>query len=333
MSDETEPVLDEIINTAKESNEELDKTSLSVEGKIKRPSKTVKKRIKYAKKLEDYRIKKQQKKLDRKQKALDKIQNNVTKTTENPSDNETINVNSETIPTTNTAETPTVKKHKIKRFQRANINEKLRKAHENNFDENLKVCIDCSYCSLMSEKEQSRLAQQIGHCYASNRAAATPAQITLTNIDKESFFYKEMCRVNDGFERYYFIKSEKSIEEIHSNNLDNLCYLSPDSEQVLERLDFKKVYIIGGLVDETVTKKVTFTKSNDLKLNCYRLPIEKYMVRRSNETDKKYNYNKILALNHVLDILLNLTVTNDWKDALARCVPARKGFYVQDTEK
>ena len=36
-------------------------------------------------------------------------------------------------------------------------------------------------------------------------------------------------------------------------------YMSPDGEEVLETLDPQKVYIIGGIVDRTVTKVCSFS--------------------------------------------------------------------------
>jgi tRNA (guanine9-N1)-methyltransferase len=283
----------------------------------KRPSKTIRKKLKYLKKLEFYRKKKEQNKLEKiEKKEIKKIDDEIL-------DNEVVEDH----------EIKPRKKHKIKRLARAIINERLRKIHENACDEKtLRISIDCSFCYIMSVKEQSRLAQQIGRCYASNRKTLQPAQITLTNINKNSFLYKEMCRVNDGFEKYVMIKTEKTIEEYYSNNLENLCYLSPDADEILENLDLNQIYIIGGLVDETVTKKVTLRKSSNLNLKCFRLPIEEHMNRRENkeEGDKKYNFSKILALNQVLDILLNYNLTKDWKSALAIGVPSRKGFCIDE---
>jgi tRNA (guanine9-N1)-methyltransferase len=284
----------------------------------KRPSKTIRKKLKYLKKLEFYRKKKEENKLEKKEKKEIKELDDEILDREVEEDQEL----------------KPRKKHKIKRLARAIINERLRKIHENEVcdEKTLRISIDCSFCYLMSIKEQSRLAQQIGRCYASNRATLKPAQITLTNINKNSFLYKEMCRVNDGFEKYVMIRTEKTIEEYYSNNLENLCYLSPDADEILENLDLNQIYIIGGLVDETVTKKVTLRKSSNLNLKCFRLPIEEHMNRRENkeEGDKKYNFSKILALNQVLDILLNYNLTKDWKSALAIGVPSRKGFCVDE---
>lgn len=92
-------------------------------------------------------------------------------------------------------------------------------------------------------------------------------------------------------------------------------------------------YIIGGLVDETVAKKVTIGKCDELDIKSYSLPVEKYMSRKTSSGDghsKIFNYSKILAINQVFDILADFFVNKDWPKALASGVPKRKGFYVDD---
>lgn len=56
--------------------------------------------------------------------------------------------------------------------------------------------------------------------------------------------------------------TEKSPEELFQ--LEDLVYLSPDSENVLTSLDFNKVYVIGGIVDGTVKKVYLFYVSHSL---------------------------------------------------------------------
>lgn len=46
--------------------------------------------------------------------------------------------------------------------------------------------------------------------------------------------------------------TEKSYLEIFAK--EDLIYLTPDSDNTLTVLDKTKVYIIGGLVDETILK-------------------------------------------------------------------------------
>lgn len=71
----------------------------------------------------------------------------------------------------------------------------------------------------------SRLAQQIGRCHASNKSLSSPVHLTLCNLKKDSKFYKELCRINDGFDRYVINKSDKSIQDYYESNMENIAYL------------------------------------------------------------------------------------------------------------
>lgn len=292
--------------------------------KRKRLNKTEKKKLRYEKRVQSYKQKKQLKKLEKQAKNSEKANEESNNSDSQPNE-------------TNTAKGP--KKRKVKRLERSMINQRLTLVNtdEETKAKSLKVCIDCSFCFMMSEKEQSRLAQQIGRCYALNRASSSPAHVLLCNLAKDSYFYKELCRINDGFESYLMNKTDKSVEEIHANSLDKLCYLSPDAKNLLNEIDVNCTYVIGGLVDETVTKKVTLSKCEKLNVNTFRLPIEEVMSRRSNDDPNDrggYNFNKILSVNQVLGILLELNVHKDWKKALMQHVPKRKGFFVdEDAQK
>ena len=89
------------------------------------------------------------------------------------------------------------------------------------------------------------------------------------------------------------------------------------------------MYIIGGLVDETVSKKVTLTKCENLKIQTYALPIEKYLSRKQDELNK-FTYSKILTINQVFEILASFHNEKDWCKALANSVPKRKGFILPE---
>jgi hypothetical protein len=52
----------------------------------------------------------------------------------------------------------------------------------------LQICIDCSFSSIMSNKEMVHLAQQIGLCYASNKALTSPIQLSLCNLSRVCVF-------------------------------------------------------------------------------------------------------------------------------------------------
>ncbi|XP_022356418.1 tRNA methyltransferase 10 homolog B isoform X2 [Enhydra lutris kenyoni] len=110
--------------------------------------------------------------------------------------------------------------------------------------------------------------------------------------------------------------------------LDTLVYLTPDSEHALEDIDLNKVYILGGLVDESIQKKVTFQKAREHSVKTVRLPIQEYMVRHQN--GKNY-HSEILAINQVFDILSTYFETQNWPEALKKGVSSRKGYVLQNS--
>lgn len=120
-------------------------------------------------------------------------------------------------------------------------------ASEQNFASSLKICVDCSFSDQMSNKEQSRLAQQIGRCYAVNKALERPVHLTLCNLDRESKFYAELCRKNEGFDRYVLNVSAQPIETYYRQQHQQetqLVYLSPDAPEYLEDLNLNTVHFL-----------------------------------------------------------------------------------------
>ena len=190
-----------------------------------------------------------------------------------------------------------------------------------------RICVDLSLDVYMSEKECSRLAQQLCRLYGSNRIAARPAHVYFTGLNKSGFLYQECVRKNSGFENYAVEMTEKSHMDMFS--LDEIVYLSPNSSNVLETIDKDKVYVIGGLVDESVQKNFTQSRAEKLDIQTMRLPITEHMDRVDSSL-KTGNYNTILTINQVFEILLTFTEAGDWKLALSRGVPQRKGFVLKD---
>ncbi|XP_010724558.1 tRNA methyltransferase 10 homolog B [Meleagris gallopavo] len=112
--------------------------------------------------------------------------------------------------------------------------------------------------------------------------------------------------------------------------LDAIVYLTPDSENVLEDIDPKKVYVLGGLVDESIHKNLTLQRAQEQSLQTARLPIREYMVKSMNT--KNY-YSETLAINQVFDVLSTYYKTQSWPDALKAGVSSGKGYVLPDGEK
>ncbi|XP_040819174.1 tRNA methyltransferase 10 homolog B isoform X2 [Ochotona curzoniae] len=170
----------------------------------------------------------------------------------------------------------------------------------------------------------ARLAGQIRRLYGSNKKTARPFWICLTGFATDSPLYEECLRMNDGFSGYLLDITEDDCFSVFP--LETLVYLTPDSEHALEDVDLNKVYVLGGLVDESVQKKVTLQKAREHSVRTARLPIQEYMVRCQNE--KNY-HSEVLAINQVFDVLATYFETHSWPEALKKGVSSGKGFVVR----
>lgn len=60
-------------------------------------------------------------------------------------------------------------------------------------------------------------------------------------------------------------RHEEPLEELY--DADEIVYLSPDSDNVLETLDPACVYVVGGIVDRSVRKVQKLQLSRSQKLS------------------------------------------------------------------
>ncbi|XP_043100917.1 tRNA methyltransferase 10 homolog B [Puntigrus tetrazona] len=185
------------------------------------------------------------------------------------------------------------------------------------------LCVDLSMTDRLSAKEVSRLACQIRRLYGCNKKASRPFRVFLTELKEDSLLHGECVRMNDGFRNYLIDVTEESW--FHLFPSEDVIYLTPDSNEALESVEEDKVYILGGLVDETIQKKISYTRAKELGVRTARLPIDEYMVKRPNS---KNFHSKVLAINQVFEILLTFRDTKDWTKALAAGIPPGKGYMV-----
>lgn len=199
--------------------------------KPKRKNKTQRKHERYLRQVEKYRLKKKQKREAAKEKRQnEQVQNENERNFEEAKSEQT---------------QPEVENNERTKRLKVIQKERLLEVYKTeNYEKNLKICIDCSFIEHMTSKEQSRLAQQIGRCYAINKALDRPTHLTLCNLDRESKFYAELCRKNEGFDRYIINVSAKSVEENYAQcSSGQISYLSPDANSYLEELDLNSVCI------------------------------------------------------------------------------------------
>ncbi|XP_051633570.1 tRNA methyltransferase 10 homolog B isoform X2 [Manacus candei] len=187
-----------------------------------------------------------------------------------------------------------------------------------------RLCLDLGVAGGMTEKESGRLASQIRRLYGANRRAARPFWLCLTEFAAGTPIYEQCLRMNDGFARYLMDTTPESYLDLFP--LDAIVYLTPDSENVLEDIDPDKVYVLGGLVDESI-HKLTLQRAREQCLQTARLPIREYMVKAPNS--RNY-HSETLAINQVFDILCTYYETRSWPVALNAGVSSGKGFVLRE---
>ncbi|KAM9579511.1 tRNA methyltransferase 10 homolog A [Guaruba guarouba] len=177
----------------------------------------------------------------------------------------------------------------------------------------LRLIVDCSFDDLMVLKDVKKLHKQIQRCYAENRKAFHPVQFYLTSHGGQ--LKSNMNESNKGWVNWkdIQIRTEHYTELIKK---EDLVYLTSDSPDVLSELDEKKAYVIGGLVDHNHHKGITYKKAVEQGIDHAQLPLGNFVKMKSR---------KVLAVNHVFEIILAYLEKRDWKEAFFSVLPQRKG--------
>nr|XP_054773159.1 tRNA methyltransferase 10 homolog A-like isoform X1 [Lytechinus pictus] len=176
---------------------------------------------------------------------------------------------------------------------------------------NIKVAIDCAYDSLMTESDIKKLIKQIQRCYAENRKANKPLQLYVSSLkDKTKQILDDVI---EGYQKWDIHFREEEPEAAFGS--ENIVYLAAESPNVLQDLDPNKAYIIGGLVDHNHYKGYCYEKVIENGWSHAQLPIGDFV---------KLNSRKVLAVNHVYEIILAYVQLGNWKDAFFQVLPNRK---------
>ena len=184
--------------------------------------------------------------------------------------------------------------------------------------------IQTEQIELMSEKELIHLAQQLSRVYGFNRKSSDPCHLTFCHLPKDCKTRQICCDKSEGFANYILNFSEKSLIDTFENRKQDLVYLTPDSDNLLEDIEDNKIYVIGGLVDDSVKKLSSLSFAKDQGLTTAKLPIDKYCSRIEG------SFKQILTINQVFEILLNKIQGFSWPQVFSQSLPSRIGFQSQE---
>ena len=214
--------------------------------------------------------------------------------------------------------------HLSKKTLKLQTIEKLQNVLKDDESSRPKVCIDLQYEELMSEKELIHLAQQLSRVYGFNRKSSDPCHLTFCHLPKDCKTRQICCDKSEGFANYILNFSEKSLIDTFENRKQDLVYLTPDSDNLLEDIEDNKIYVIGGLVDDSVKKLSSLSFAKDQGLTTAKLPIDKYCSRIEG------SFKQILTINQVFEILLNKIQGFSWPQVFSQSLPSRIGFQSQE---
>jgi tRNA (guanine9-N1)-methyltransferase len=222
---------------------------------------------------------------------------------------------------------------------------------------NVTFILDCDFDNLMRDNERVSLASQITRCYSDNKNAKFRAHLTISSFGghlRERFdgllngVYKQWkgMRFMDedfvdtaekakewmddtrgkpfkgAFAKYADLEPAQ-IEELKQQG--EVVYLSSEADDTLEELKPFSTYIIGGLVDKNREKGVCHKRATQRGIRTAKLPIGKYLDMSSR---------KVLATNHVNEIMVHWLECGDWGESFMKVMPKRKGGKLrEDSEK
>mmetsp|Transcript_5494 Transcript_5494/g.23335 ORF Transcript_5494/g.23335 Transcript_5494/m.23335 type:complete len:404 (-) Transcript_5494:1494-2705(-) len=189
-----------------------------------------------------------------------------------------------------------------------------------------RVCIDMEWHSQLTEKELNSLYKQLNYTYAAVRKAVAGGRkglkLIFTGVD--AALKQDMQRKVNGSHSWPVVWSEAKLLDQFRGEKDSLVYLTHESSTVLKELSDDEVYIVGGIVDRNRIRGGTASKAKELGLQTARLELSQETLRFTSGTT-------ILTVNHVVEILLEAANGANWRDAVTKVLPSRKG--VIDTSK
>ena len=213
---------------------------------------------------------------------------------------------------------------------------------------NVTIILDCDFDNLMRDNERVSLGSQITRCYSDNKNSNFRAHLTVSSFGghlRERFdgllngVYKQWkgMRFMDedfvetsvkakewmddtrgkpfkgAFAKYADLEPAQ-IEELKQQG--EVVYLSSEADDTLEELKPFSTYIIGGLVDKNREKGICHKRATERGIRTAKLPIGKYLDMASR---------KVLATNHVNEIMVHWLECGDWGEAFMKVMPKRKG--------
>jgi len=179
------------------------------------------------------------------------------------------------------------------------------------------MCLDCSFEEHMTSKEIASLASQLRYCYSVNKNSPHPCLWAATSLAGETLDVVLKDKGYHEWSKRAYTGTGESLQDYYKDNLQNVVYLTSDSENVITELDNSKIYVIGGIVDRNRLKKAAYNRALELGVATAKLPLDEHLQSMPST--------RVLTCNHVFELLLKYREHgNDWGKAMQDVLPSRK---------
>lgn len=138
------------------------------------------------------------------------------------------------------------------------------------------LVVDMNYESYMSNQNIVSFVNQLLDGYGNNHRHVEPYDLVLSNFDKSSFVFNKICYMHKRHDCLFAKTSEQSYVDLFPK--ERLVYLSPDAEDELLEDDEDNIYIVGGFVDSSCGKPISYARAKKDNIRSARLPIDRYLL-------------------------------------------------------
>lgn len=191
-----------------------------------------------------------------------------------------------------------------------------------------KLIFDFSYDDYMRKPAMKGICEQIQATYGLNRFQYDqPFDIWFCNF-KETNMSSRLIKDNffPNLETTSMISTRPGCPTEYFDR-DQLVYLSPNAKRRLNEVENSDdIYIIGAYNDKGTSLPLSLKKAEEMGIRSACLPLDNHLAWKGPS--------KNLCVNHVAGILLELIHNkNDWTDAFAKHIPARKVKTIEEIQK
>lgn len=177
-----------------------------------------------------------------------------------------------------------------------------------------KLIFDCGYSLHMTSRENKEAARQLTLCFGLNRSHLAPFVLHYSNMNYESWLWSRLQNCMPTLTKRQLPVQIHEDDFIDLFPKEKIVLLTPDAPNVLKEYNPDDHYVISAIVDRGDRRPLSLAKAKQHEIRIARLPLESFRTCRAN---------KILTLDQVMRVLLEMKYSGDWNNAF-RYVAERK---------